>query len=349
MSIEDKLIRRQVFIQRFSASEARKLQETITRLYQSIQSRLLREPSASLEVRLINVRRDLDIIMQQGFNEMSEDLKQLAFDFSADESDFSLRAMQLETRVPLSVPGISQLQASLLDSALDIPIGPNTLSLLDALNEFTTGRANEIRLAIGDGVLLGETTPQISKRVAELASGRHKAQAESLVRTIVNHTASMARKSVTVNNSELFEADEWVAVLDSNTTLICGGRDGRLYPIGRGPYPPAHWQCRSVRVPVLKPEFDTIKDKAKRPQKGDKKGKVDRNTKFDGWLRGQPADFQDEYFSQFPDGLEKAALFRRGKLPIQAFRDETGRDFTLEQLRALEPIAFGLANIPPPT
>ena len=90
--------------------------------------------------------------------------------------------------------------------------------------------------------------------------------------------------------------------------------------------------CRSVRVPVFKPEFNIGR---KPKQKKD----------FDGWLRGQSAEFQDEYFSQFPDGLEKAALFRRGKLPIQAFRDETGRDFTLEQLRSLEPLAFDKANL----
>ena len=62
-------------------------------------------------------------------------------------------------------------------------------------------------------------------------------------------------------------------------------------------------------------------------------------------MRDQPADFQDEYFSQFPDGLAKAALYRRGKLPIQRFRDETGRNYTLAQLKALEPIAFNKANI----
>jgi len=76
-------------------------------------------------------------------------------------------------------------------------------------------------------------------------------------------------------------------------------------------------------------------------------GTTTNKTKFDGRMRREPADSQNEYASQFPNGLEKAKLFRNGGLSIDRFRDETGRNFTLEQLRALEPIAFGEANIPP--
>ena len=106
--------------------------------------------------------------------------------------------------------------------------------------------------------------------------------------------------------------------------------------------------CRSIRVPVLKDEFDLQDDTARRPEVGDEgPGTTTASTKFDGWLRRQPASFQDEYFSRFPDGKEKAALFRRGGLDIQQFRDETGKDFTLDQLRALQPLAFEKANIKP--
>jgi hypothetical protein len=62
-------------------------------------------------------------------------------------------------------------------------------------------------------------------------------------------------------------------------------------------------------------------------------------------MKAQPADFQDEYFKRFPDGLKKAALFRRGGLTIDRFRDETGYNYTIEQLRSLEPLAFTKANI----
>ena len=336
MSHTDRTIRRQMFIQRFSRSESKRIQKRLVRLYARINARLAREPSASLEARLINIRRDIDIIIARGFRELSDDINQSVLKFSDDEMVFALRSQQAATRIPLSLPTIGQLENSLRTSALDAPLGPNTITMKEALDDFATKKAREIRLTIGDGILIGDTTPQITKSINELARGLHKHQAEALVRTLTNHAASQARKLVTLQNQELFQSEEWVAVLDSRTTLICGGRDGREYPVGKGPYPPAHWNCRSVRIPVLKSEFDIEGQKPKKKQD------------FDTWLRGQPAKFQDEYFSQFPDGLEKAALFRRGKLDIQFFRDETGRDFTLEQLRALEPIAFDKANIPPP-
>lgn len=335
MSIEDRLIRRQIFIQRFSASEARRIQRRLVRLYSTINARLLREPSATLEIRLINVRRDIDIIIAQGFRELSDDINQSVLEFAEADMGFAQRATQASTRVVLTTPTIGQLEAALRDSALDAPLGPNTITMREALNDFTTNKAREIRLTIGDGILIGDSSPEIAKSIRELASGLHKHQAEALVRTLTNHAASQARKVVVMQNAELFESEEWLAVLDSRTTLICGGRDGRTYPVGRGPYPPAHWNCRSVRIPVFKEEFDI-------------EGRGKKSQDFDSWLRGQSADFQDEYFSQFPDGLEKAALFRRGQLPIQAFRDETGRDFTLEQLQAMEPLAFTKANVEPP-
>lgn len=335
MAIEDRLIRRQIFIQRFSASEARRIQARLTRLYSVINARILKEPGATIQERLLNIRRDIDIIIAQGFQELSDEINQSVLDFSEKEMGFAQRAQQAGTRVVLTAPTIGQLEAALRDSELDAPLGPNTITMREALNQFTTNKAREIKLTIGDGILIGDTGPEIRKAITELATGLHKHQAEALVRTLTNHAASQARKLVVVNNKELFESEEWTAVLDGRTTLICGGRDGREYPVGRGPYPPAHWNCRSVRIPVFKKEFAI-------------EGRGKKSPEFDGWLRGQSADFQDDYFSQFPDGLEKAALFRRGKLPIQSFRDETGRNFTLEQLQASEPLAFSKANIDPP-
>lgn len=335
MAIEDRLIRRQMFIQRFSASEAKRIQQRLSRLYNVINARLLREPSATLEARLLNVRRDIDIIIAQGFKELSDDINQSVLEFAEVDMGFAQRAQQAGTRVVLTTPTIGQLEAALRDSELDAPLGPNTITMREALNDFTESKAREIRLTIGDGILIGDSSPEIVKSIKELAGGLHKHQIESLVRTLTNHAASQARKLVVKQNAELFQSEEWLAVLDSRTTLICGGRDGRTYAVGRGPYPPAHWNCRSVRVPVFKDEFNI-------------EGQAKKSKDFDGWLRGQSADFQDEYFSQFPDGLEKAALFRRGKLPIQSFRDETGRNFTLEQLQAMEPLAFTEANIEPP-
>lgn len=103
--------------------------------------------------------------------------------------------------------------------------------------------------------------------------------------------------------------------------------------------------CRSTTIPVIDDNLDKEDLSGKRAAKGDKAGPVSANLDFDSWLRRQSASFQDEYFAQFTDGKEKAKLFRLGKLPIQKFRNELGVNYSLDELRSLDPIAFDRANI----
>lgn len=346
MSLEESLVRRLVFVQRFAGAEAKKAEDTLLRISATVQARLLREPTEFQEGRLKRLRDDINNLLGVGFRELNEQQIESILAFSENEAEFAQKAMQLETGVILSTPDIVQIEQAVFNSGMDAPIGPNQITIQEALNQFSAKKSREINTVINDGILLGDTTPQIARDVGLFVEGKPKAQVNALTRTMINHASNQAHKAVSVQNSDILKGDEWVATLDNRTTLICGGRDGQVFPIGKGPFPPAHWNCRSVRVPVLKDEFDISDDKATRASKGEEGGKqVSAKTTFDGWLRKQPAVFQDEYFSQFPDGAEKAALFRRGGLEIQQFRDEAGRDFTLDQLKALEPLAFEKANV----
>jgi len=333
-SIEDSLIRRQIFNMRFSNGESVRAVDFLAEIYARINDRLMRVTGSLEEVHLSQLRHNIDIILAQGFDEFNDQFRQAVLDFAADENDFMFRALDLDLIGVPQAASISSIENSVLNFGMDTPLGPTTVTLNDAIAQFTVRRSADIRLLISDGFLEGRTNREIVKDIQNFAGGRSRAQIRTLVRTAINHAASMARRGVILENQALFSSEKWVAVLDNRTTLICGGRDGRLYPVGRGPYPPAHWNCRSLRVPIIKEAFavDPIPDE---------------DLTFDTWLRRQSAGFQNDYFSQFPDGLEKARLFRRGGLEIQFFRDETGRNFTLKELRAMEPLAFELANIPP--
>lgn len=52
------------------------------------------------------------------------------------------------------------------------------------------------------------------------------------------------------SNNELLPRELYVAVLDNRTTTICRSLNGKVFPVGSGPYPPLHWNCRSTRVPL---------------------------------------------------------------------------------------------------
>lgn len=70
-------------------------------------------------------------------------------------------------------------------------------------------------------------------------------------------------------------------------------------------------------------------------------GTVPAKTNFSQWLKGQSAEFQNNYL-----GKSRSALFRRGKLPLEKFLDkQTGKPINLTALRKAEPSAFKLAGL----
>lgn len=346
MSITESYIRHSVFVQRFAGGRVNEAKVILFRILKQVNDRLLLEPTEFQLGRLESLNRDINNMLGRGFNELKTHQNDMITNFAESEATFALKALQVETSVILSIPAPAQVVQAVFKAGMDLPIGPGKLTINEALNQFGNKKAFEINRIVNDGILIGDTTKQVAANVSDIVKGRHSAQVDTLTRTIINTASNQAHKAVNIQNSSILDGEEWLSVLDVHVTLICAGRDGRVYPVGKGPYPPALWNCRSLRVPKLKPEFDLIGDIGTRASKGATGGKqVREGTKFDSWLRGQPANFQNEYFSQFTDGQEKAKLFRIGKLPIQSFRSETGVNFTLEDLQAMSPVEFERANI----
>jgi SPP1 gp7 family putative phage head morphogenesis protein len=329
MSIENSFIRKQILNQRFVRSLTDTYMIELTNLFERVAARMDREPNNE---RLRAIRADLSTVIVNRMDELGLEITADMREFASSELEFTADVINANSKVLLSVPDVSVVERALTLSELDLPVGAQSLTMAMAITEFAEAQAGNIRRIISDGILLGDDIRSMSRAVRELSEGRSRAQAEALTRTLVNHTSAQAHKVFLEENASAFDGDEWVAVLDSRTTLICGGRDGTVYPIGKGPYPPAHWNCRSLRIPVLSKQFEAATQKSNRKD-------------FDTWLKGQDAEFQDEYFSQFANGKEKSALFRRGGLDIQRFRDETGKNYSLDQLRGLYPVAFDKANL----
>jgi len=94
-------------------------------------------------------------------------------------------------------------------------------------------------------------------------------------------------------------------------------------------------------VPVLKPEYHREIPGSTRPSKGpDGVEHVSSSTSYGGWLARQPAAFQKEVL-----GPARYKLFSKGDLSIDRFIDDNGKQYTLEQLKDLEPHAFELAGV----
>jgi len=154
---------------------------------------------------------------------------------------------------------------------------------------------------------------------------------EATVKTALSHTANVARESVYKANEDVIKGVQWVSTLDGRTSAICMARDGIVYPPDKGPRPPAHWNCRSATIPILK-SWKELGIDAKEIDEGTRasmNGQVPAGQNYDSWLRTQSADFQNDVL-----GKGKADIFRDGT-SVTKFVDKSGRELTLAELRKL--------------
>ena len=199
-----------------------------------------------------------------------------------------------------------------------------------------------IESQINIGVATGEPTHSIVQRIVGTSKNQYtdgafnttRRHTETIVRTSINHIATQAREMTYGENKSVVKGVKWVSTLDSRTSDICIALDGEVFGIYEGPRPPAHHQCRSTTIPVVKSWKELgIKGFKEMPpgMRSSLNGQVPAKMTYGSWLKTQPQKIQEEVL-----GIEKATLFRRGVVPIKKFVDNKFKTLTLPQLRALE-------------
>lgn len=334
--LSDAATRHAVFLQRYAGGQSKDAISLLNRIRRDINARLSQEPTEFQRHRLETVLADVEGITTVGFKDIETQQIVSSRDLVKSEAAFSTRLFNKAATIDFTLPADAALTAAVMTAAMDAPSTAG-ITIEDALQQFGTKKSKQIAQVIADGVTLGDTTPTISKKVGNIINTLQRRQLDTLVRTVANHTSSVARSMVYDANSDIIDGYQWVATLDSRTTFICASRDGKIYQSPYGPMPPAHWGCRSTTIPKVKPEFDVGSDlKGKRPSVGATGAKqVSTRTSYGGWLKKQPTEFVDEAL-----GVERSRLFRSGKLTIDKFVDPTGRVYTLEQLKSMNPMAM---------
>ena len=253
-------------------------------------------------------------------------------------------AGQLETVVPLDLP-IGKASPELLRSIVTSrPMQGRFLREWSAsVGAETTKRVQQqIRI----GMAQGEPTDAIVRRLrgrkatgytdGVLQTTRHEAAA--IVRTAVSHISNQAKLATWEANKDLTPRYEWVSTLDGRTSQICAGLSGRVFKVGSGPLPPAHFNCRSSTAPVT-PSLSSIGAKygiklgdLPPGTRASMNGQVAEDLTFGKWLRKQPVELQNQVL-----GVRKGQLFRRGKVPIERFVDvKSLRPRSYEELLEIE-------------
>jgi SPP1 gp7 family putative phage head morphogenesis protein len=242
---------------------------------------------------------------------------------------------------------------------------------------------NEIRI----GLIEGQSIADIARRIVgsaqydgvDGATQITRNNAEAITRTAVNFFSNAARQEFFEANADVFTEELYVATLDSRTTPICRSLDGKHFPVGKGPIPPLHWNCRSLRIAIVtdqpigeRPFNSSTEDQLLDEFTADNnlgsvssrdnlphgtKGKFDEfarkrtrqligqtpaSTTYQEFLRNQSATFQDDVL-----GVAKGKLFRKGGLTLDRFVDRNGKELTLKQLLQNERDAFRKAGLDP--
>jgi SPP1 gp7 family putative phage head morphogenesis protein len=196
------------------------------------------------------------------------------------------------------------------------------------------GRAIDAR--IQQGMLDGDTIGTITKDLVPLLRDGMTGDAVKIARTATNHVSNHARQATLRENADVVKGWVFVATLDNRTCPICGPLDGQEFPVGEGPIPPRHPNCRCTASPLLK-SFRELGLPFKEFEPADRasmNGVVPAKVTYRKWLRQQPHTVQNQVL-----GATRAKLWRGNKITIDRFSTDK-RLLNLDRLKKLEPDAF---------
>ncbi len=353
--IQDRTIRHMVYLERYKASEVR-------RIIKELNENILPDIAEKLEKRLLKILErgsDLGTQTTDRLKQLEKELKKLSDDLANNLQEKLLVDLTELTGNEIEWQAETIKKSLGFDLETVIPAARSVakvikktsfagLKLDDWFDTLSRSTQRNVMTAVNRGIVEGETVDQITRRIRgtkklNFTDGvfeTTRRQAETLTRTTINHATNQARLEFFKENEDILQGMKWISTLDSRTSTICAGLDGKVFPLDKGPRPPAHPNCRSTMTAVLKDADELGLTKIPVGKRASIDGQVPASTTYGQWLKRQPIEVQENVL-----GVAKAKLFRDGKLPIERFTDANLKPLTLEQLRELEKSAFDRAGL----
>lgn len=307
---------------------------------------------------------------QRATDKLLEHLRELG-----EKEPLFTKALMMTTAPVMLAPSMPDTE--LLKTLVDrLPYNGSLVS--EWMTSLAVQDMRRIQGAIQVGMAAGESSKDILRRI-EIAGILTRRQTETLVRTSVQHVANEARDLFIHENADIITEELYVATLDARTTPICRSLDGKKFPIGKGPRPPMHFSCRSLRVPAfdgvmfgsrpykasttkqLLNEYTAEKGLSKASKREELPrgsrgaydawartrvrqltGTVPNPETYQTWLKKQTVTFQEDVL-----GVTKSKLFRDGGLTLDRFIAEDGSELTLSQLARSHAKVFRAVGLDP--
>jgi SPP1 gp7 family putative phage head morphogenesis protein len=234
----------------------------------------------------------------------------------------------------------SQLQASfgqVLPEAAFAAVQSPVLGVTpDAMfNGVRAGTTQNMQNLLVNAVLSGESVEETGRKISQ-SLDVSVAAGERIARTNVNAAYNEAQKSIYDSNPDIFAGYQWEATLDDRTSQVCFMLHGSFWPLGsKTPGPPAHWNCRSILIPVFKDEgVQQMMDNTLRRARTYTKDGEQRDILLPGtitpeqWARRQPS----EVTLRITGSKLKNSLFRRNLIGFDDLVDPSLRVRTDEEI-----------------
>jgi SPP1 gp7 family putative phage head morphogenesis protein len=154
-----------------------------------------------------------------------------------------------------------------------------------------------------------------------------KRTAVTLARTSVLAASNEARHDVMRQAG--IDVEIYKATLDSRTSAVCRGLDGKVFDFGVGPQPPIHPNCRSVRLAV--PDDMTAAEMKRELEVSTRgpsgKTEIKKYQTYGTWLQTQPKEFIESVIGQ-----KRTKMLLDGRITFDKMYTQNGKYLTVEQL-----------------
>ena len=257
-------------------------------------------------------------------------------DFAKYEANYQASTIGGWIDAELTQPTVNQVWAAAQFQPVSIG-STKAVELTTLLDTWGVNEVNRLVMGVKLGFTQGLSTSQIIRNVVGAGglSDITKREAKGIAHDAIMHMANAARFETYAENDDIIIGYELVVTLDGRTSDLCSAwPTGKVYKLTDNyqPMPPFHRFCRTTTAPALSPEFDIFDQGATRASKGADGGReVAADTTYYGWLKSQPASFQDMRL-----GKTKGLIFRNAGLSTEEFRkisvDDLGRGLTIDEM-----------------
>lgn len=349
MNVSDKLVNiiHQVDLMRLEAGERQAILRLLLNLRRDIEKDLLRYKGVVNITSPINKKR-MEFKLKKTKQLIDKTYKQIARrqgDFLYEMAEYEWKYSQdalynaLNISVNATIPSENMLRS----------IAKQTLVLGGPAQERWGQRANwfydKVKDQIRAGLMLGETPAQLAKRIRMGVTPKERRGATALARTAFQAITQQARMKSYQDLKGVIKGYQWLSTLDSRTSLICASLSGSAWDLDYKPLPgtskrfpgppPAHWNCRSQIIPIVKSYEDLlgteIGSKLKKlppATQASIDGQVAEDISYLDWLKSQDAETQTRVL-----GKGRRKLWKEGKIKAKDLIDQSFRPLTLKQLK----------------